>query len=288
MGGTIVAIADGRAGIHTLAILPAQRRQPLTATATTRSPQPNAGSVDANEVARFGSLSQDWWNPTGSMRALHHINPLRIGYVRDLLCENTNANANPSGPSPLTGAAVLDVGCGAGLLAEPLARLGASVTGIDASPEMIEAAQIHARGSATSVDYRATTAEDLAASGETFDAVLVMELVEHVADVDSLMTACCKMVRPGGVMIAATLNRTAKSLVFGIGAAEYVLGWAPRGTHDWRKFLRPSELGAHMRGGGLTVTDLTGITYSPIAREWKLSHDVGINYLIAGKKSEES
>ena len=262
----------------------------MTANAATRSPQQspgsldaNAGSVDADEVARFGNLSQDWWNPTGSMRALHQINPLRIGYVRDLLCEQLGST--PKDPSPLTGAAILDVGCGAGLLAEPLARLGANVTGIDASPEMIQAAQIHADGTATSVDYRATTAENLAASGKTFDAVLVMELVEHVADVDSLMTACCRMVRPGGVMIAATLNRTARSLVFGIGAAEYVLGWAPRGTHDWRKFLRPSELGGHIRGGGLTVTDLTGITYSPIAREWKLSRDVGINYMVAAKKT---
>jgi len=171
-------------------------------------------------------------------------------------------------------------------MAEPLVRLGATVTGIDASSEMIQAAQTHADGTATSVDYRATTAEDLATNGGTFDAVLVMELVEHVADVDSLMTACCLMVRPGGVMVVATLNRTARSLVFGIGAAEYILGWAPRGTHDWRKFLRPSELGAHIRAGGLTVTDLTGIAYSPITREWKTSRNVAINYMVAAKKSE--
>ena len=252
--------------------------------AASQTTNPSAGSVDTDEVARFGKLSRDWWNPTGSMSALHQINPLRIGYVRDLLCEQIGAS--PKDPSPLTGASVLDVGCGAGLMAEPLVRLGATVTGIDASSEMIQAAQTHADGTATSVDYRATTAEDLATNGGTFDAVLVMELVEHVADVDSLMTACCLMVRPGGVMVVATLNRTARSLVFGIGAAEYILGWAPRGTHDWRKFLRPSELGAHIRAGGLTVTDLTGIAYSPITREWKTSRGVAINYMVAAKKSE--
>jgi 2-polyprenyl-6-hydroxyphenyl methylase/3-demethylubiquinone-9 3-methyltransferase len=241
--------------------------------------------VDTNEVARFGKLSRDWWNPNGHMRALHQINPLRIGYVRNLLCEQTGAG--PTDPSPLAGASVLDVGCGAGLMAEPLARLGATVTGIDASSEMIQAAQTHADGTATSVDYRTTTAEDLAINDGTFDAVLVMELVEHVADVDSLMTACCRMVRPGGVMVVATLNRTARSLVFGIGAAEYILGWAPRGTHDWRKFLRPSEIAAHIRAGGLTVTDLTGIAYSPITREWKTGRDVGINYMVAAKKPDD-
>jgi 2-polyprenyl-6-hydroxyphenyl methylase/3-demethylubiquinone-9 3-methyltransferase len=254
----------------------------LTDTAASQTSNPNAGSVDTDEVARFGNLSRDWWNPTGSMRALHQINPLRIRYVRDLLYGKIGAS--PKDPSPLSDASILDVGCGAGLLAEPLARLGATVTAIDASSEMIQAAESHADGTATFVNYSATTAEDLATSGETFDAVLVMELVEHVSDVDSLMTACCHLVRPGGVMVVATLNRTVRSLVFGVGAAEYILGWAPRGTHDWRKFLRPSELGAHIRAGGLTVTDLTGIAYSPITREWKLSRDVAINYMVTAKK----
>lgn len=253
------------------------------AATTPRHPAKNAApSVDADQVARFGSLSRQWWDPTGSMRALHQINPIRIRAIRDLLC--AQLGSSPSGPAPLGGATVLDVGCGAGLLAEPMARLGAQVTGIDASPEMIEAAQAHAIGTATSVDYRATTAEEFAAIGVTFDAVLVMELVEHVADVSSLMTACCAMARPGGVMVAATLNRTARSLVFGIAAAEYVLGWAPKGSHDWRKFLRPSELGAHMRAGGMTVTDVSGISYFPFAREWRVTRDLGINYLMAAKK----
>ena len=254
----------------------------MTATAPSHTTKSAAPSVDADQVARFGNLSRKWWDPSGEMRALHQINPIRIRIIRDLLCAQLGSDPNDS--APLGGAIVLDVGCGAGLLAEPMARLGAHVTGIDASPEMIEAAQAHAIGTATSVDYRATPAEEMAATEATFDAVLVMELVEHVADVGSLMTACCAMVRPGGLMVAATLNRTARSMVFGIAAAEYVLGWAPKGSHDWRKFLRPSELGAHMRAGGLTVTDVSGISYSPFAREWRATRDLGINYLMAAEK----
>lgn len=241
-----------------------------------------AGSIDREEIARFGALSQDWWNPDGGMRALHQMNPVRLRYIRDRICAQIGANPNKA--APLDGVKILDVGCGAGLLCEPLARLGASVTGIDASPEMIEAARAHAAGTSTPVDYRGTSAEDLAETEATFDVVLAMEVVEHVADVGSLLAACCTMVRDGGMLVTATLNRTARSLVFGIGAAEFVLGWAPRGTHDWRKFLRPSELSRYLRENGMAVSDVTGIAYSPLAREWRASRDVSINYVMAATK----
>ncbi len=241
-----------------------------------------AESIDTEEISRFGALSQDWWNPKGPMRALHQMNPVRLRYIRDRIC--ARIGTSPDEPNPLKSVQILDVGCGAGLLCEPLARLGATVTGIDASPEMIEAARAHAAGTGTPVDYRHTSAEDLAKSGARFDVVLAMEVVEHVADVDSLMAACCTLVRGGGVMVAATLNRTARSLVFGIGAAEYVLRWAPRGTHDWRKFLRPSELSRYLRDNGMAVSDITGIAYSPLAREWRAGRDVSINYVMAATK----
>ena len=257
----------------------------MTATAARQETPGDAGSVDGDQVARFGVLSRDWWNPAGRMQALHRINPVRIRYIRDLLC--ARSGSSPEQPSPLGGVAVLDVGCGAGLLAEPLARLGAKVTGIDASPEMIEVARAHAAGMNTPVDYRATRPEELAASGASFDAVLVMEVVEHVADVGILMVSCCALVRPGGLLIAATLNRTVRSFVLAIAAAEYVLGWTPRGTHDWRRFVRPSELSRHLRAGGMTVTDITGVSYSPLAREWRASRDPGINYVMAAEKPAE-
>ena len=242
----------------------------------------NTGSIDAEEIARFGDLSRDWWDSEGRMSALHGINPVRLHYIRDRLC--ARAGRDPEKPAPLDGLAVLDVGCGAGLLAEPLARLGAEVTGIDPAPEMIEVARAHAAGTSTVVDYRSATAEDLTASGAAFDVVLAMEVVEHAADAGNLLAACCALVRPGGALFAATINRTARSFGLAIVAAEYILRWAPRGSHDWRKFVRPAELSRHLRHGGLVVADITGVSYSPLEREWRASRDAGVNYMMTAEK----
>lgn len=239
-------------------------------------------TIDADEVARFSAMADEWWDPTGKFRPLHKFNPIRLGYIRDRLC--AHFDRDPRSLTPLDGLTLLDVGCGGGLLSEPLARMGAIVTGIDASEKNIGTARAHAARSDVEIDYRCSTAEDLMAAGETFDIVLSLEVVEHVADVDLFLDSCAALVRDGGAMILATLNRTPKAFMFGIVGAEYVMRWLPRGTHDWKKFVRPSELSRGLRRNGVDVSDISGLSFNPLSDEWRVSGDVSVNYILFGTK----
>jgi len=237
-----------------------------------------ASTIDPAEVARFRSIAAQWWDPRGKFRPLHKLNPVRLAYIRDALCAHFGRDAHA--PQPLAGLRVLDVGCGGGLLSEPLARMGAEVVGIDAEAESVGVAAAHARDSGTVVDYRATTVEALAEGGERFDAVLAMEVVEHVADADLFIEAISRVLDPGGLLFFATINRTPKSFAFAIVGAEWILRWLPRGTHDWRKLVRPSELAAGLRRHGLQVRDLTGVAYDPFADAFRLAPgDLDVNYM---------
>jgi len=239
-------------------------------------------TIDADEVARFSAMADEWWDSTGKFRPLHKFNPIRLGYIRDRLC--AHFDRDPRSLTPLDGLTLLDVGCGGGLLSEPLARMGAIVTGIDASEKNIGTARAHAARSDVEIDYRCSTAEDLMAAGETFDIVLSLEVVEHVADVDLFLDSCTALVRDGGAMILATLNRTPKAFMFGIVGAEYVMRWLPRGTHDWKKFVRPSELSRGLRRNGVDVSDISGLSFNPLSDEWRVSGDVSVNYILFGTK----
>ena len=239
-------------------------------------------TIDADEVARFSAMADEWWDPTGKFKPLHKFNPIRLGYIRDRLC--AHFDRDPRSLTPLDGLTLLDVGCGGGLLSEPLARMGAIVTGIDASEKNIGTARAHAARSDVEIDYRCSTAEDLMAAGETFDIVLSLEVVEHVADVDLFLDSCTALVRDGGAMILATLNRTPKAFMFGIVGAEYVMRWLPRGTHDWKKFVRPSELSRGLRRNGVDVSDISGLSFNPLSDEWRVSGDVSVNYILFGTK----
>lgn len=243
-------------------------------------------TLDAEEVARFAKLAGEWWDANGPFRPLHRINPVRLTYIRDQLCGKFGRDKKAAGS--LKGLTVLDIGCGGGLVAEPLARLGAAVTGIDPAPENIAAAKAHAEGAGLDINYRAETAEALAeqfaAAGTGFDAVLLLEVIEHVPDVPSFLKAVAPMVKPGGVMILSTLNRTFKAYALAIIGAELILRWLPAGTHDWDRFVTPDELGAALRGAGLNVTDRTGMVYHPLADEWRLSSDKDVNYFATAAK----
>jgi 2-polyprenyl-6-hydroxyphenyl methylase/3-demethylubiquinone-9 3-methyltransferase len=239
-------------------------------------------TVDAAEVDRFSRLAGEWWDARGKMAVLHRFNPVRLAYIRDAACRRFGRNAGR--PPCLDGLRILDIGCGGGLLCEPLARLGATMVGADPSANNIQAARLHAARGGLAIDYRVTTAEALAEAGERFDVVLAMEVVEHVADVPLFVRSCAGMVRPGGLMIAATLNRTLKSFALAIVGAEYVLGWLPRGTHRWEKFLRPHELEAAMSQAGLAVTGETGVIYNPLTDAWRLSSDMDVNYMLTAEK----
>ena len=241
-------------------------------------------SIDDAEIARFEAVAARWWDSEGEFRPLHRLNPVRVGFIRDRLC--TDFDRAPTEPTPLAGLAIADVGCGGGLLCEPMARLGARVTGIDAGDEAVAVARLHAEQAGLAIDYRAATAETLAAEGRRFDAVLALEIVEHVADVDAFLGAVAALVRPGGTLIMSTLNRTPKSFGLAILGAEYVLRWVPRGTHDWRKFVRPSELAAGLRRHGIATEALSGMVFNPLANTWRLAEtDLDVNYLLAGRKA---
>jgi 2-polyprenyl-6-hydroxyphenyl methylase / 3-demethylubiquinone-9 3-methyltransferase len=233
-------------------------------------------TLDRDEVARFGRLAAEWWDEKGPFRPLHQINPTRLTYVRDRLC--AHFGRNPKAPPSLTGLTVLDIGCGGGLVAEPLTRLGAEVTGIDPAPETIEAAKTHAAGARLDITYRAATAEQLADEGQSFDAVLLLEVIEHVPDVPAFLQRIAPLVKPGGVMILSTLNRTLKAYALAIVGAEFVLRWVPIGTHQWERFVRPEELAAALSSASLALTDTTGMVYNPLADAWSLSGDTDVNY----------
>src|SRR5664280_2347437 len=238
-------------------------------------------SVDHAEVERFSALAATWWDARGPMAALHKFNPVRLAYIRDKAA--ARFAREPKKLDCLKGLRMLDIGCGGGILSEPLARLGAQMVGADPSRENIAVASAHAQESGVAVDYRATTAEDLAAAGERFDVVLAMEVVEHVADVGAFVATCASMVKPGGLMIAATLNRTLKSFALAIVGAEYVLRWLPRGTHQWDKFVTPDELAHYLGQNKLAITEQTGVVYSPFADRWSLSSDMDVNYMVVAE-----
>lgn len=246
-----------------------------------------AGSVDEAEVAKFARMAARWWDPAGEMGPLHQMNPVRLSFLRGRAVEHFGLESTSL--EPLRGLRVLDVGCGAGLLCEPLARMGAQVTGIDAAGQSLEVARQHAASGGLTIDYRHTSVEALAEAGESFDLVTALEVVEHVADVDGFLEACCTVVRPGGALALSTINRTPQAFAFAILGAEYLMRKLPRGTHDWRKFLKPSELARALRRCGFQVRDLAGMVYSPINGDWHLSgSDLSINYLLWASKAEVS
>ncbi len=241
-----------------------------------------SSSVDAAEVAKFSALAQEWWDPAGKFAPLHKFNPVRLGFIRDTA--EAHFARDPRGLRPFEGLSLLDIGCGGGLLSEPMARLGFKVLGADASERNIKTAAAHASAAGLDVDYRATTAEDLASEGLTFDVVLNMEVVEHVADLAAYLSACAHLVRPGGVMFVATLNKTLKSLALAKIGAEYVLGWLPRGTHDWSRFIEPAKLQAMLEENGLNVLKTQGVAFNPLGWDWRLSADTDVNYMMVASK----
>ena len=238
-------------------------------------------TIRAEEAAHFGRLAADWWDPKGSSAMLHRLNPVRLGFIRDAI--DTHWGEDSRGVRPLSGRKALDVGCGAGLLCEPLARLGATVTGIDPAPTNVEVAKLHCAESGVPVTYRQATIEQLVAEGQSFDIVLAMEVVEHVADVDAFVRACTAAVKPGGLLFMATLNRTMKAFALAIVGAEYILGWLPKGTHQWDKFVTPKELADAIARGGLEVFDEKGVVYNPLSDKWSLSRDRDVNYMVVAK-----
>jgi 2-polyprenyl-6-hydroxyphenyl methylase/3-demethylubiquinone-9 3-methyltransferase len=240
-------------------------------------------TIDAAEVERFSALAAEWWNPNGKFRPLHKFNPIRLAYIRDRVA--ARFGRDPHAARPFEGLRFLDIGCGGGLLCEPMARLGAEVVGADASSTNIEVARLHAAEAGVRVDYRATTAEDLADSGEKFDVILNMEVVEHVADVDLFIARCGEMVKPGGIMFVATINRTLKALGLAIVGAEYVLRWLPRGTHQYGKLVRPEELEKALSQAGMPIVDRTGVVYNPLADRWQRSKDMDVNYMVLAEKA---
>jgi 2-polyprenyl-6-hydroxyphenyl methylase/3-demethylubiquinone-9 3-methyltransferase len=239
-------------------------------------------TVDDGEVARFSALADEWWDFGGKMGVLHKFNPVRLGYIKEQAC--AQFGRDPKRLDSLAGLRLLDIGCGGGLLSEPLARLGGAVVGADPAVPNIEAAKVHAAQGGLAIDYRATTAEVLADAGERFDVVLAMEVVEHVADLNLFVRRCAEMVKPGGMMIAATLNRTLKSFALAIVGAEYVLRWLPRGTHSWDKFVTPNELEIALEVGGLKVVDEAGVIYNLIADRWQISSDMDVNYMLTATR----
>jgi 2-polyprenyl-6-hydroxyphenyl methylase/3-demethylubiquinone-9 3-methyltransferase len=238
------------------------------------------GSVDPGEIRKFSALAARWWDPDGPFGALHRMNPVRLGYIREQAARRFRA----PGPRPLQGLSALDIGCGGGLVAEPLARLGATVTGIDGSEEAVAAASAHAQAAGLTIEYQAATAEALAERGDTFDLVTALEILEHVADVSVFLAAASALVKPGGTLIVSTINRTQKAKALAIFGAERVLKWAPEGAHDYEKLVTPEEIIAG--APSLRWQEPVGISYNPLGQGWSLSRDVSMNYLMAGDRAD--
>ena len=240
-------------------------------------------TVDASEIAKFEAMAAEWWDPNGKFKPLHMLNPCRLDYITSQIAAEFERDL--SAPMPFAGLRILDIGCGGGLLAEPMARLGADVVGVDAAPRNIPVAQTHAAQSGLAIDYRHTTAEDMAAAGEQFDAVLNMEVVEHVANPQAYINACQQLLKPGGLHICSTLNRNPKSFAMAIIGAEYVMRWLPKGTHEWKKFITPDELYALISNAGLDPVDRKGFVFNPVSWTWRLSdRDLSVNYVTASLK----
>jgi 2-polyprenyl-6-hydroxyphenyl methylase/3-demethylubiquinone-9 3-methyltransferase len=246
------------------------------------TPGSSSATLDAAEIDRFARLASEWWDPRGKFRALHRIGPARLGFLRDEMLRHFGRGQG--GMRPLDGLRVLDVGCGGGLICEPLSRLGAGMTGLDPAAENIEAARRHAAGHDLAIAYRAGRVEELATEGTTFDVVVCLEVVEHVPDPAGFLKACAALVRPGGLMLLSTLNRTIKAYLLAIIGGEYVLRWLPVGTHQWERFVTPDELARYLRAAGLEAPAIRGLLYNPLADAWSLSADTDVNYLASAAK----
>lgn len=254
-------------------------KQPEAQTSNTA----NASTIDPEDVARFSAIAAEWWDENGKFKPLHRINPLRIGYIRDAVV--AHFGRDDASATPFTGLDLVDIGCGGGLISEPMARLGANVTGIDASEKNIKTASVHAQETNTKLAYRASTAEELAATGNQYDVVLALEIIEHVADVPLFYDAITKLVKPGGLLVLSTINRNPKSYAMAIIGAEYVMRWLPAGTHNWSQFIRPSEMVADVTKRGCSVKDMQGMIYNPLKRKFSLSKtDLDVNYLLVAQK----
>ena len=244
---------------------------------------PAVNTIDPAEVAKFEVMAAEWWDPNGKFKPLHLMNPCRLDYITRQIAAEFGRDLTAR--APFEGLRILDIGCGGGLLSEPMARLGAEVVGADAAPRNIPVAQLHAEQSGLTIDYRNITAEALAEAGERFDVVLNMEVVEHVADPQAYLTACQQLLKPGGLMVCSTLNRNPKSFMMAIVGAEWVMRWLPKGTHDWAKFITPDELYALIRGAGLDPVDRKGMVFNPVSWRWGLSdRDLSVNYVTASVK----
>jgi 2-polyprenyl-6-hydroxyphenyl methylase/3-demethylubiquinone-9 3-methyltransferase len=239
-------------------------------------------SLDPAEVAKFSAIAAEWWDPAGKFAPLHKFNPVRLAFIRAEAAGHFGRDNRTL--RPFEGLSLLDIGCGGGLLSEPMARLGFAVTGADASEKNIGTARAHAAQSGLPITYQAATAEALVEEGRSFDVVLNMEVVEHVADVTAYLQACASLVKPGGLTFVATLNKTLKSLALAKIGAEYVLGWLPRGTHDWNRFIPPADLQKSLERAGLNVLKTQGVSFDPLSWDWRLSSDVDVNYMVVAKR----
>ena len=254
-----------------------------TSSPTSEHSPGHPSSLDPAEVEKFSKLAAEWWNPKGKFGVLHVFNPVRLTYIKEQVC--ARFGRDPYDREPFKGLRFLDIGCGGGLLCEPMARLGATIVGVDPSEKNIKTASVHAKEQELEIDYRVGTAESLAAAGELFDVILNMEVIEHVADPQGFTRTCCKMLKPKGLMFVATLNRTLKSFALAIVGAEYVLGWLPKGTHQWEKFIKPEELRNWLTENSVDVKGESGVTFHPLASEWRTSRDMDVNYMVVGRKA---
>lgn len=245
-----------------------------------------ATTIDPDEIAKFEAMAAEWWDPNGKFKPLHMLNPCRLDYITSQIAAEFNRDL--SFDAPFKGLRILDIGCGGGLLCEPMARLGATVVGADAAPRNIPVARVHAEAQGLQIDYRVTTAEAMAEAGEQFDAVLNMEVVEHVADPQAYLNACHALLKSGGLMTCSTLNRNPKSYVFAIIGAEHIMRWLPKGTHEWSKFITPDELYEMLSTAGLDPVDRTGFVFNPVSWSWGLSkRDLSVNYVTTSLKPAE-
>ncbi len=246
----------------------------------------DSATIDESEIRKFTAMADEWWDKKGKFKPLHKFNPVRVSYIQNAIEQHFTPKND--GDLPLKGITILDVGCGGGLICEPLAALGAEVTGIDAGEKNIKIATVHAKQSGVKVNYRHISVEALEEEGKQYDVVLNLEVLEHVADVDSFLQSSAALIKPDGLMFMATLNRTAKSYALGIVGAEYILRWLPRGTHDWHKFLKPSEINRALSDTGVKLQELKGVSYNPITDVWSLTNDTSVNYMMQAVKAKQA